>query len=34
MCILVWTYAKTMGVAEGTNGVVVETGIIDVILQV
>jgi len=30
----VWTYAETLGVAEGANGVVVETGIIDAILQV
>jgi hypothetical protein len=30
----VWTNAKTMDVAKGANGVVVETGIVDAILQV
>jgi hypothetical protein len=30
--VLVWTYAKTLGVVEGADGVVVETGIADAIL--
>jgi hypothetical protein len=30
----VWTYAETLGVVEGADGVVVEIGIIDAILQV
>ncbi len=34
LCVLVWTYAETLGVVEGADGVVVETGIIDAILQV
>jgi len=29
-----WTNAKTLGIAEGTDGVVVETGIARAILQV
>jgi hypothetical protein len=33
-CLLVWIDAETLGVAEGADGVVVNTGIIDVILQV
>jgi hypothetical protein len=31
--VLMWTNAKTLGVVEGTDGVVVETGIADAILQ-
>jgi hypothetical protein len=34
LCVLVWTDAETLGVAEGADGVVVDTGIADVILQV
>ncbi len=32
--VLVWKDAKTLGVAEGVDGVVIETGIVDAILQV
>jgi hypothetical protein len=32
LCVLVWTNAETLGVAEGVDGVVVETGIADAIL--
>jgi hypothetical protein len=34
LCVLVWTDAKTLGVVEGTDGVVVETRIVNAILQV
>jgi hypothetical protein len=30
----VWTYAETQGVAEGVDGVIVETRIVNAILQV
>jgi hypothetical protein len=32
--VLVWKDAKTLGVVEGVDGVVIETGIVDAILQV
>jgi hypothetical protein len=32
LCVLVWIDAKTLGVAKGVDGVVVETGVVDVIL--
>jgi hypothetical protein len=31
LCVLVWIDAKTLGIVEGANGVVVETGIADAI---
>jgi hypothetical protein len=34
LCVLVWTDAETLGVAEGADGFVIETGIADAILQV
>jgi hypothetical protein len=34
LCVLVWIDAKTLGIAEGADGVVVETIIADAILQV
>jgi hypothetical protein len=34
LCVLLWTDAETLGVAEGADGFVVETGIADAILQV
>jgi len=33
-CVLVWTDVEILGVAEGANGVVVDTRITDAILQV
>ncbi len=34
LCVLVWTDAETLGFAEGADGVVVEIGIVDAMLQV
>jgi hypothetical protein len=34
LCVLVWTDAETLGVAEGANGAIGEAGIADAILQV
>jgi hypothetical protein len=34
LCVLLWTDAETLGDVEGVDGVVVETGIADAILQV
>jgi hypothetical protein len=34
LCVLVWTDAETLGVAQGANGTIVEAGIADAILQV
>jgi hypothetical protein len=34
LCVLVWTDAETLGVVEGADGFVVETGIADAMLQV
>jgi hypothetical protein len=32
--VLVWKDAKNLGIAKKKNGVVIETGIVDAILQV
>jgi hypothetical protein len=34
LCVFIWTNAETLGIAKGVDGVVVETGILDAILQV
>jgi hypothetical protein len=34
LCVLVWTDAETLGVAQGANGAIVEARIADAILQV
>ncbi len=34
LCVLVWIDPETLGVAEGADGVVVETRIANAILQV
>jgi hypothetical protein len=34
LCVLVWTNVETLGITEGTYGVLVEIGIADAIMQV